>query len=240
MHHAVSSGHPVWESMHDESVLSGLPKPAQSGVDRLKRLVLGLRERINTYDSSLADAVRELIQKLDYMSVLERQYPTPEEVQARQASVEELVNAVAEYEAQAAEPSIAGFLEDVALGGNEFSDSKDKSQKQNAVSLMTYHSSKGLEFPIVYMVGMEEGILPHRRSLVSDGDDVEEERRLCYVGVTRAQDELTLSLPLQRKKWGKPRDTFASRFLYELTGQADNPNRIRAMQGARKEILRSS
>ena len=104
---------------------------------------------------------------------------------------------------------------------------------------MTYHSAKGLEFPIVYMVGMEEGILPHRRSLVENYDDVEEERRLCYVGITRAQDELTLCLPLQRKKWGKPRDTFASRFLYELTGQADNPNRLRAINAARKDIMQA-
>jgi DNA helicase-2/ATP-dependent DNA helicase PcrA len=105
---------------------------------------------------------------------------------------------------------------------------------------MTYHSAKGLEFPIVYMVGMEEGILPHRRSLAESYDDVEEERRLCYVGITRAKDELTLSLPLQRKKWGKPRDTFASRFLYEMTGQADNPNRTRSIQGARKEIVQGN
>jgi DNA helicase-2/ATP-dependent DNA helicase PcrA len=100
---------------------------------------------------------------------------------------------------------------------------------------MTYHSAKGLEFPIVYMVGMEEGILPHRRSISQD-DSVEEERRLCYVGLTRAQEELSLSLPLARLKWGKLRETYASRFLYELTGQADNPNRHRAIQAARKEI----
>ena len=72
------------------------------------------------------------------------------------------------------------------------------------------------------MVGMEEGMLPHHRSL-SDGEAaIEEERRLCYVGLTRAQDRLTLSFPLTRMKWGRPRDTIPSRFLYELTGQADN------------------
>jgi DNA helicase II / ATP-dependent DNA helicase PcrA len=100
-------------------------------------------------------------------------------------------------------------------------DEKDKQLAKNAVALMTLHSAKGLEFPHVYMVGLEEGILPHHRSLKVDSNDVEEERRLCYVGVTRAQERLTLSLSLTRLKWGKPRDTIPSRFLYEIMGQAD-------------------
>ncbi len=84
---------------------------------------------------------------------------------------------------------------------------------------MTLHSAKGLEFPEVYLVGMEEGLLPHHRA-DSDGlAAVEEERRLCYVGVTRAQERLTMSLPLSRMKWGKSRETEPSRFLYELTGK---------------------
>lgn len=89
---------------------------------------------------------------------------------------------------------------------------------------MTMHAAKGLEFPEVYIVGMEEGILPHRRSLEDDESGVPEERRLCYVGVTRAEERLTLSMSLTRKKWGKALKTDPSRFLYELTDQADNPN----------------
>jgi DNA helicase-2/ATP-dependent DNA helicase PcrA len=90
------------------------------------------------------------------------------------------------------------------------------------------------------MVGMEEGVLPHRRSIVGEGEDVDEERRLCYVGVTRAQDELTLSLPMSRMKWGKPRPTYPSRFLYELTNQADNPNRMKAIKAAAEEARKSN
>src|SRR5215208_6488076 len=84
------------------------------------------------------------------------------------------------------------------------------------------------------MVGMEDGILPHHRSLKVDSGDVEEERRLCYVGVTRAQERLTLSLSLTRLKWGKPRDTIPSRFLYEIMGQAEKAHPARPKPHAKK------
>jgi len=110
--------------------------------------------------------------------------------------------------------------------GNRDTDEKEDQLRSNAIALMTYHSAKGLEFPYVYMAGMEEGILPHRRSVeAAEGDAIDEERRLCYVGVTRAQDQLTLSFALSRRKWGKSRDTIPSRFLYEMTGQAENAKR---------------
>ncbi|OHB86487.1 MAG: hypothetical protein A2V98_19560 [Planctomycetes bacterium RBG_16_64_12] len=98
---------------------------------------------------------------------------------------------------------------------------------------MTLHAAKGLEFPEVCLVGMEEGLLPHRRSVEADGNAVDEERRLCYVGITRAQRRLTLTLALSRLKWGKARPTVPSRFLYEITGQADNPNYAAAIGGER-------
>ncbi|HEX7447234.1 MAG TPA: ATP-dependent helicase [Pirellulales bacterium] len=88
---------------------------------------------------------------------------------------------------------------------------------------MTLHSAKGLEFPQVYLVGMEEGILPHHRSIGEHDSAVDEERRLCYVGVTRARDRLTMTLALSRNKWGKSRPTQPSRFLFELLGKADRP-----------------
>jgi DNA helicase-2/ATP-dependent DNA helicase PcrA len=132
------------------------------------------------------------------------------------------VNALGAYEKGAQKPTLGGFIDEVALGQQDMGDEKDKQLAKNAVALMTLHSAKGLEFPHVYMVGMEEGILPHHRSLkIDSGDAVEEERRLCYVGVTRAQERLTLSLSLTRLKWGKPRDTIPSRFLYEIMGQAE-------------------
>src|SRR5690606_25641727 len=123
------------------------------------------------------------------------------------------------------------FLDDIALGGRESTDDKENQLQNNAIALMTLHSAKGLEFPYVYMVGMEEGILPHKRSVEVEGDAIDEERRLCYVGVTRAQEQLTLSFALTRRKWGKPRDTIPSRFLYEMTGQAENIKSLAASKG---------
>ncbi len=101
---------------------------------------------------------------------------------------------------------------------------------------MTYHSSKGLEFRYVYMVGMEEGILPHSRSVTAGDDQIDEERRLCYVGITRAQERLTFSMALTRMKWGKPRETIPSRYLYEVTGQAESAKAIEALKRVAEEF----
>jgi DNA helicase-2/ATP-dependent DNA helicase PcrA len=89
---------------------------------------------------------------------------------------------------------------------------------------MTLHSAKGLEFPHVYMVGMEEGLLPHQRS-VTDSRGIEEERRLCYVGVTRAEEHLTLTFVKARTKWGKQRPSIPSRFIMELRGDTERAKR---------------
>jgi DNA helicase-2/ATP-dependent DNA helicase PcrA len=161
-----------------------------------------------------------LIAEIGYEKELQRIYSDPNEQQARWQSVEEVVNALALYERGSKQPTLGGFIDEVTLGQQEMGDEKEKQLAKNAVALMTLHSAKGLEFPQVYMVGLEEGILPHHRSL-GEGDDVEEERRLCYVGVTRAMERLTLSLSLTRLKWGKPRDTIPSRFLFEITGRAE-------------------
>jgi DNA helicase-2/ATP-dependent DNA helicase PcrA len=173
---------------------------------------------------ALAELLKQLISEINYEAELTRLYPNPEERQNRLASIEEVVNAIAQYEQGKAKISLGDFLDEVTLGEREFGDSKDKQLSRNAIALLTMHASKGLEYPHVYIVGLEEGILPHHRTLKAETeDDIDEERRLCYVGITRAQEKLTLSLALTRMKWGKPRDTKPSRFLYEIIGQADNP-----------------
>jgi DNA helicase-2/ATP-dependent DNA helicase PcrA len=216
---AIKQGKPLWEV---------LPEAGMPAVERFRSMIQQCQNRLET--GRLPEVVRGLIGEINYREELARLYPDAEEQQARWQAVEEVVNAVASYAQKAKKPTLAGFLQDVALTGNEQEKDKDSQLDRDAVALMTLHAAKGLEFPEVYMVGMEEGTLPHARSVAGDASAIDEERRLCYVGVTRAQRRLTLTLALSRMKWGKPRPTVPSRFLYELTGQADNPNYLAAKQ----------
>jgi DNA helicase-2/ATP-dependent DNA helicase PcrA len=159
-----------------------------------------------------------------YRAEIDRLYADAEERESRWASVEQVISALGNYATEHGQrANLADFLDEIAVGDQDFENEKEKQLARNAIMLMTLHSAKGLEFPYVFMVGMEEGILPHHRSIES-AESVDEERRLCYVGVTRAQEQLTLSMALTRMKWGKPRDSRPSRFLYELTDQTSNPN----------------
>ncbi|MGH7309508.1 MAG: ATP-dependent helicase [Candidatus Rokuibacteriota bacterium] len=132
------------------------------------------------------------------------------EAEARLENLEELVAAAEDYTVTEAEPTLAGFLDSVAL----MSDVDEWEQGQSRVTLMTLHAAKGLEFPVVFLTGMEEGVFPHARSL-SDPEEIEEERRLCYVGLTRARERLCLTWALHRRIHGygvgEP-----SRFLREM------------------------
>ncbi len=233
---AVKSGTPVWNvlcgdtkprplvrvtagqapRLDDGASVLALPAAARTAIARFVELIRRYHDAA-LHERPLVDLVRRLIAEVGYQAEIKRLYADPQEQESRWQSVEEVVNALAAYERSAKQPNLGDFIDEVALGQQDMGDDKDKQLARNAVALMTLHSAKGLEFPNVYMVGLEEGILPHHRS----GDDVDEERRLCYVGITRAQERLTLSLSLTRMKWGKPRDTIPSRFLYEIMGQAE-------------------
>jgi len=226
---ALETGESVWATLCRDEVARDLPAAARRGIDSLRELVARHRKRRGT---SRVDAARCLLDEIEYRAEIERLYPKPEDQELRLASVEELVNMLGRYERRAERPSWGEFLQEVALAERDFEDDKQSQLARNAVALMTLHSAKGLEFRQVYMVGMEEGILPHKRSLADGDAAVDEERRLCYVGITRARDRLTLSFPLTRMKWGKPRETVPSRFLYELTGQAENAREPRTSRTA--------
>ncbi len=231
---AVQQGLTLWDVMQQPAVMQRLPEAAQRAGEELSALVRDFQTRLA--QRPLVDGVRALLDRIGYEAELRRLYDDPNDQAARWAAVEEVVNALGAYEAKSRKATLSGFLDDVALGGPDFDNEKDKQLRRNAIVLMTLHSAKGLEFPHVYMVGMEEGLLPHHRSVAVEGEAIDEERRLCYVGVTRAQDYLTLSMALTRQKWGKPRDTIPSRFLFELIGQAENAHR--GGSGTRKPKLK--
>jgi len=233
MQTAVAEGQPVWSVMHR----GGLPDNMRPAVQRFVALVEDFQRRFER--GTQVGTLRELISEIGYEAELRRLYNDENEFQSRWDAVQEVVNALGSYEAKTKRPSLTGFLDELVLGDRDMDNDKEKQLQRNAVALMTLHSAKGLEFPQVYMVGLEEGILPHHRSLDNDEAGVDEERRLCYVGVTRARERLTLSLPLTRMKWGKPRDTIPSRFLYEMTGRAESPQAIARRQQAIREASAS-
>ncbi|MEX2114811.1 MAG: UvrD-helicase domain-containing protein [Pirellulales bacterium] len=217
---AVARGKSIWDVMSAAEMLPGLPSSSAEAVRKFVALVNGYRARAEK--GSLVDAIGGLVNEIGYRDEINRNYDEPLEQQSRWSAVEETFNALGTYEKRAKQPTLASFLDEIALGDRDESADKDEQLARNAVALLTLHSAKGLEYPQVYLVGMEEGLLPHRRSVEAAGAAIDEERRLCYVGVTRAQRRLTISLALARMKWGKPRESIPSRFLFELTGQADS------------------
>ncbi len=235
---AVAAGKPLWEVLPMADRIASLPNPATESTLKLHALIEHYRGRVENQEP-LVDIVTDLIQKIGYQDEINRIYKEPQDQQARWAAVEEVVNSIGAYQKRAKKPSLAGFLDDVALGDRESETDKEAQLKRNAIALMTLHSAKGLEFPQVYLVGLEEGLLPHRRSVEAEGDAIDEERRLCYVGITRAQDRLTITMALSRMKWGKARPTIPSRFLYEITGQADSPQAERARTALLKEAQKA-
>ncbi|MEN6496167.1 MAG: UvrD-helicase domain-containing protein [Thermoguttaceae bacterium] len=238
LENAVRQGTPIWETLPEAKKLANIPAPAVAGVAKFRALVNRYREQLD--HQSPVDVARALIHEIGYKEELARLYTEQEEQDARWGAVEEVINALASYCDRSPEPSMVGFLHDVALTTPDDDREKENMLAKNAIVLMTLHAAKGLEFAEVYMVGMEEGLLPHRRSVEGDESAIDEERRLCYVGVTRAQKRLTLTMALSRRKWGKPRPTIASRFLYELTGQANNPNYKAAIKQQRPKATKAT
>ena len=149
---------------------------------------------------------RELI---DYAAMLEAK-PT-EENKTRLENIRELKSSIHAYVQNAEVPSLAGFLEEIAL----YTDIEQYNEGDDAVVMMTMHSAKGLEFPHVFLVGFEDGLFPGMRA-IGDYEEMEEERRLCYVAITRAKETLTISYAKQRMLYGRTNAALSSRFLREI------------------------
>lgn len=159
----------------------------------------------------VSDLIIEIMKETGYQEELERE--DTEEARERLENIDELLNKAVVYQQTAEAPSLSGFLEEVAL----IADIDSLEESDNKVLLMTLHSAKGLEFPYVYLAGMEDGMFPSHQTLFSDDkSDLEEERRLCYVGITRAQKELTLTSAQQRMVHGETQYSKVSMFVREI------------------------
>ena len=160
---------------------------------------------------SVSELLQKIIDETGYVAELEAE--NTEESQARIENIDELISKAVSYEEESEEPTLSGFLEEVAL----IADIDSVDDNDDRVLLMTLHSAKGLEFPNVYLAGMEDGMFPSYMTIVGDDPtELEEERRLCYVGITRAMKELTLTAAQQRMIRGETQYNKVSRFIREI------------------------
>lgn len=190
------------EALARASECSAITPKARKSFAELNSVLSDLRTQVD--EVSLPVLLEDLLRQIDYLHYLDDGTPQAE---SRQENVRELVSVAQTYQ----DLGLDGFLEEVAL----VSDTENNEQGGNAVTMMTLHAAKGLEFPVVFLAGMEESIFPHSRALY-DTSEMEEERRLCYVGMTRAKEELYLCYATSRMLYGGIQHNPPSRFLGEV------------------------
>lgn len=200
-------GTTLWEILIDETSVNTLAGRSAKAVNNFAEMIRKSQEQITTVPVS--EILQGLLEDSGYVTDLQNQ--GTEEADNRLLNVKELYNAVLQFEEENEDVSLPAFLESTSLS----SDLDNLKEGQTTVSLMTLHSSKGLEFPVVFLVGLEQGLFPNYRSL-DNPTALEEERRLCYVGITRAKERLYLSHARERRLYGSREPAVRSQFLDEL------------------------
>lgn len=206
--YASEHGMRLFQAMEQVEQISGIGKAA----DKIKGFVNQIMVfRALAKELDAAELIESILEQTGYLEELEKL--EEDKAQAKQENLEEFQNKAADYYANHDEAALTDFLEEVAL----VADIDNMDSEADSLTLMTLHSAKGLEFPVVYMTGMEEGLFPSYMSMNSgDPGDIEEERRLCYVGITRAMQQLTLTAAKQRMVHGNIQYSAISRFVKEL------------------------
>jgi DNA helicase-2/ATP-dependent DNA helicase PcrA len=205
---ANTMGISIWEAAADPAQVSGLGAAAVKAISRFMGTMTVLRERMQG-GVPVSRLLGELLEETGYLEALRAERTI--EAQGRIENLEELVNVAAEYDASDSEqPSVAEFLQQIAL----VADADTRVDDDGLVTLMTLHNAKGLEYPVVFMIGFEDGVFPHSRALEEGG--IEEERRLCYVGITRAERDLYITYARSRTVFGAHGYAIPSRFLSEI------------------------
>lgn len=200
-------GMPLWEIISDETSASTLAGRSAKSVNQFAATIKKYQEQAT--DLTTTEILNGIMEESGYVEDLQQK--GTEEASNRIENIVELNNAVQQFAEEYEDASLEGFLASASLA----SDLDNLQEGQEAVSLMTLHSAKGLEFPVVFLVGLEQGLFPHSRTL-NDPVSLEEERRLCYVGVTRAKEQLFLSHTRERYMWGSREPALPSQFLKEL------------------------
>ena len=194
------------------NLIKGIGPAVRTAAKELAAELARLRETMAAKDA--AEVTKATVEAFDYLDYLKDQYPDTEEAQARMENVQELVSAAADFCTRAEDKSLTAFLAEVSL----IADIDRWDESTEAVTLMTMHNAKGLEFDHVQVVGLEDGLLPHSASLESQ-KELEEERRLFYVAITRAGKTLDLYHARARRRYGGLLPSMPSRFLSEIPGK---------------------
>jgi DNA helicase II / ATP-dependent DNA helicase PcrA len=208
-------GVPLWEILIDETSVNTMAGRAAKTLNKFVYTIKQLQEQIEIL--SAAEIFYLIMEQSGYIEELKNK--GTEEADNRLENIYELSNAIVQFQNDTEDKTLEGFLANASLA----SDLDNLEEGQQKVSLMTLHSAKGLEFPVVFLVGLEQGLLPHGRS-IDDPLALEEERRLCYVGVTRAQEQLFLSYAKERYTWGSRETKIPSQFLQELPKELISSN----------------
>ena len=207
--HANTTGETVWELAAAPEEVPGLGAAAIKSLRRFMGTMEVLAERVSApTHPAISVLLKEMLSESGYLESLENERTI--EAQGRIENLEELVNVAVEYDGGTEEPSLEEFLQGIAL----VADADTREDDEGLVTLMTLHNAKGLEYPIVFMIGCEEGVFPHSRALDEGG--LEEERRLCYVGITRAERDLYLTSARTRTVFGARNFGAPSRFIAEI------------------------
>ena len=212
---------PLWEIISDKTSVNTLAGRSAKGVINFAELIGKWQEKVE--DISAAEIVQGIMEESGYVEDLKKQ--GTEEADNRLGNISELYNAVLQFQEENEDTTLGGFLANASLA----SDLDDLKDDQKAVSLMTLHSAKGLEFPVVFLVGLEQGLFPNFRS-IDDPTALEEERRLCYVGITRAQEQLYLSHARERRLYGNREPAVGSQFLGELPKELVSSTLVKVKQ----------
>jgi superfamily I DNA/RNA helicase len=204
----------LYDTLGMTDQIEGLSEATCKAVNGFHALIR--QELADFTNSSMASQATALFRRLGINQELYRTIDNPVQARKRIENIEQVINALASFEERNPSAGLADFLERIALlEDNRKETDDDRTKPLDAVTLMSLHASKGLEFQQVFLVGLEEGLLPHHRSIDED-PEVAEERRLCYVGITRARERLTISRCLKRRKYGTWEERQPSRFLAEI------------------------
>lgn len=198
---------PLWEIINDQTAVNTIAGRAAKKVNQFAEIISNCQQKIK--ELSAVEILNQVLNSSGYLEDLKQQ--GTDEAENRAENLNELINAMLQFQEDNEDSSLEAFLSNASLA----SDLDNLDEGSQAISLMTLHSAKGLEFPIVFLVGFEQGLLPHNRSL-NDPMDLEEERRLCYVGITRAKEQLFITYARERYFWGNVDYSAPSQFLDEL------------------------